>query len=231
MRHDQLFKTLLEAFLPDFLTLFFPKDAKHLDFSEVRFLKSEPFERYPDWSVSEADVVAEVATREGEPERILVHIGIQDKPDPDFGRHMTDFYLLLRSQYRTPILPRAVYLSGGRDGFAKEEYRTTSLGYEQMRLRYSSVALAHLEAEKYVGTSPFGAAVASLMNKTAATDPLDLWSTILRQILGSDLDDERKFLLLNVLKTYFELTDEQAVRIRDRLSKKEYEAMQGVKLT
>jgi len=30
--HDQLFKTILEALLRDFLELFFPKEAARLDF-------------------------------------------------------------------------------------------------------------------------------------------------------------------------------------------------------
>ncbi|TDI34263.1 MAG: transposase, partial [Acidobacteria bacterium] len=71
MGHDQLFKTLLEEFFPDFLGLFYPDVAKQLDFSQVRFLNAELFTDFPDGSVREADVVAEVKTLEGEPELVL----------------------------------------------------------------------------------------------------------------------------------------------------------------
>ena len=41
MRHDQLFKKLLEKFLRDFLELFFPDVAARLDFGIVQFLDKE----------------------------------------------------------------------------------------------------------------------------------------------------------------------------------------------
>ncbi len=39
--HDQRFKALLQAFFPDFMTLFFPEQASLFDFSTTEWLDKE----------------------------------------------------------------------------------------------------------------------------------------------------------------------------------------------
>jgi hypothetical protein len=41
--HDQVFKTLIEAFLAEFMLLFCPKEAAAIDFSRIEFLRKEYF--------------------------------------------------------------------------------------------------------------------------------------------------------------------------------------------
>ena len=43
MGHDQLFKEVLKAYFREFLQLFFPDVAEHLDFETRRFLDKEHF--------------------------------------------------------------------------------------------------------------------------------------------------------------------------------------------
>src|SRR5436853_557611 len=69
--HDQLFKQVLEAFFPDFLRLFDPATAAHLDLTTVTFRSPEVFTDIPQGERRTADVVAEVRSREGEPEQVL----------------------------------------------------------------------------------------------------------------------------------------------------------------
>lgn len=63
MGHDQLFKTLLETFLQEFLELFFPDVAARLDFTWQRPLDKEFLTDLPQGRRREADVVAEVRHR------------------------------------------------------------------------------------------------------------------------------------------------------------------------
>ncbi len=77
MGHDQLFKTLLETFLREFLELFFHEVAERLDFATKRLLDKELITDFPEGRLREADVVTELRTREGEPELILVHVEVQ----------------------------------------------------------------------------------------------------------------------------------------------------------
>jgi len=77
MDHDQLFKELLQAFLPEFLDLFVPQAARELDWGTLDFLSSEVFADPPRGSRRAADVVARVRSRRGEPEVVLVHVEVE----------------------------------------------------------------------------------------------------------------------------------------------------------
>src|SRR5262245_53191066 len=77
VNHDQLFKALLHEFFAEFLERFFPEEAARLDLTQVTFEEQQSFVDFPTGSRSDLDVVAKVATREGEPEMILVHVEIE----------------------------------------------------------------------------------------------------------------------------------------------------------
>jgi predicted transposase/invertase (TIGR01784 family) len=173
MGHDQLFKAVLETLLQGFLELFFPEVAARFDFETLQFADKEVFANVPEGVVREADVVARLATRNGEPEIVLVHVEVQASPESDFARRMFEYYALLRMHHHVPVFPVVLYLRGGPDTTI-EEYREELFGHEQLRFRYRSVALARLSAEEYVGASPLGAALAALMRRSSARDRLKL---------------------------------------------------------
>jgi hypothetical protein len=62
-------------------------------------------------------------------------------------------------------------------------------------------------------------------------DPLSLRREMLRGVLESGLDDAVKHLLVNVIETYFRLSEVEAERFRQLLSGKEYRKMEEVELT
>ncbi|MGH9389539.1 MAG: Rpn family recombination-promoting nuclease/putative transposase, partial [Vicinamibacteria bacterium] len=230
MGHDQLFKAVLERLLQGFLELFFPEFAARCDFETLRFVDKEVFANVPEGEVREADVVARLETREGEPEIVLVHIEVQARPEADFARRMFEYYALLRIHHRLPVFPVVLYLRGG-PASTVAEYREDLFGQEQLRFRYRSVALARLSAEEYVGASPLGAALAALMRRGKTRDGLELRREMLSRVLESELDDARKYLLVNVIETYFRLSGEEAARFRRLISEKEYRKMHEVELT
>jgi predicted transposase/invertase (TIGR01784 family) len=230
MGQDQLFKTILEGLFQSFLELFFPEVAERFDFESLRFLDKEVFANVPEGRVREADVVARVETRDGNPEIVLVHVEVQARPDTDFPRRMFEYYAVLSIHHRLPVLPIALYLRGGPES-SVSEYAEALFGLEQLRFRFRSVALARLSAEEYVGASPLSAALSALMRRGKNQDPLPLRREMLRRVLESDLDDALKHLLLNVIETYFRLSEEESERFRRLLSEKEYRKMQEVELT
>ena len=116
MSHDQFFKELLQTFFRQFLELFFPTVAARLDFADVEFLDKEIFTDLPVGAVREADLVARVRTREGEPELILIHIEVQARRGREFGARMAEYYMLLRLRHRLPVLPIVLYLERGASG-------------------------------------------------------------------------------------------------------------------
>ena len=231
MGHDQLFKEFLREFFQDFLELFYPDEAARLDFGTLRFLDKELFTDFPEGSPREADVVAQILTREGHPELILVHIEVQLRPKPDFAQRMFQYYVLLWLRYRVPILPVAVYIRGGKS-LTEEQYRVTLFGREQLRFRYQTVALAQLDAEEYVGKrNAVPAALAALMNREKVADRLTLRALMEQHVAERKLDGARERLLLNLIKTYFELGANEEESFQKLLLRPEFREAQEMELT
>jgi hypothetical protein len=228
--HDQLFKEVLQAHLRAFIELFFPDVAARLDFDSIRFRDEEAFTDFPEGSRREADVVAELQTLEGTPEFIFIHIEVEIRPRKETAQRMFEYYALLRRRYRAPVFPVVMYLQRGQ-GFGEDEYRETLFGREQLCFRYMGIGLAKLDAEEYLLKSPLAAALAALMNRARAPDRLKLRADMLRQIAESSLDDAKKFSLVNIVETYFELNDEETERFRQLLSTTGYGEVKEMEVT
>ena len=110
MGHDQFFKDFFRAFFRDFLELFYPEISARLDFGTLRFLEKELFTDFPEGSLREADVVAELETKNGVEELVVVHSEAQLRWERNFGERMFQYYALLWLRYRKPISPIVVYL-------------------------------------------------------------------------------------------------------------------------
>jgi len=111
------------------------------------------------------------------------------------------------------------------------EYREALFGQDLLLFRYHSLALARLPAEEYVGASPLGAALSALMSQEKTRDRALRKASMLELVVGSGLDEALKYLLINVIETYFQLSGEDAERYRRLVSRKEYRAVQEVELT
>ena len=235
MGHDQRFKEFLRAFLQDFLKLFYPHVEERLDFGELEFLDTEVFTHLHDGSRREADVVAKLRTRDGQPELVLIHVEVQARTEPDVNERMFEYYSLLRSRYKLPIFPIVVYLSRGKKGFEVEEYRDSLFGTEILLFRYESIRLARLSAEEYLDTGgPVAAGLAALMNRSARSRRRTLEAlrlSMLWEVVESALDEARQFLLFDLIETYFPLTDKQRARYQRLVSRKENWKMQEVELS
>jgi predicted transposase/invertase (TIGR01784 family) len=119
MPFDPVFKELLKAFFREFLELFFPEAAARLDFSEVTFLDKELFTHLPEGALREPDLVAELRTKEGEPEILLIHIEVQAQRHREFAYRMFEYYALLRLRTKKPVYPAALFLLPGTGGITR----------------------------------------------------------------------------------------------------------------
>ncbi len=174
--------------------------------------------------------MAELQTLEGTPEFIFIHIEVEIRPRKETAQRMFEYYALLRRRYRAPVFPVVVYLQRGH-GLREDEYKETLFGREQLRFRYMGIGLAKLDAEEYLVKSPLAAALAALMNRARAPDRLKLRADMLRQIAESSLDDAKKFSLVNIVETYFELDEEETERFRQFLSTRGYREVKEMEVT
>jgi hypothetical protein len=131
-------------------------------------------------------------------------------------------------RYRLPILPFAVFIRGG-SGLTEEEYRVTLFGCEGLRFRYRCVGLSKLEAQTYAERkSAIGAALAALMDRSKAKDPLKLRGLLLERIGASEHDDARKFLLTHIVEAYWQLTKQEALQFPQLLKQEGFMEAQKI---
>ncbi len=186
---------------------------------------------FPDGERREADVVAKLETFDGSPELVLIHVEVQLRPEREFEARMFEYYALLWSRYKIPIFPIILYLHGGDVGTSQEEYHVKLFGRDVLRFRYESVRLERLNAEEYLRQGgPVGAALAALMDRSSSADIERLRASMMQQVVTSELDEARQFLLVNIIETYFELSDAQIERYQRLVSRKEYRKVQDLEL-
>jgi nucleotide-binding universal stress UspA family protein len=221
--YDQLLKDLLRTFFPDFMEHFFPGPAARLDLRQVTFLEQEIATDLGQARRRELDLVAQAATKGGEPELILVHIELQARPEPGFPRRMFEYYALLRGRHHLPVLPIVVYVAGGRSRRQWEWYREEVLGEQILTFRYRQLRLKALKAEEAVRTEdPLVCALAVLMDRRGA-DLAVLKAQSLEKIGQSGLDEVRQWLLANLVETYLPLTAASQRRYEQLLAREEYQ--------
>ena len=105
-------------------------------------------------------------------------------------------------------------------------------GREQLRFRYAAVALARFEAREYVDkASPVAAALAALMSRRRAREPVQLRLSMMERLARSGLDEARKFLLLHIIETYFVLASADRKKLNRELSRKRYREVRKMQLT
>ncbi len=232
MGHDQRFKEFLREFLRDFLQLFFPEVEAQIDFTELQFLDTESFTSFPEGSSRAADVVAKVRTRKREQEILLIHVEVEARRGRAFAERMFEYFTLLWARHRVPIFPIAVYLRGGRSPHIEEVFPMKLFGREQLRFQFPAVALARFEAREYLEKGgAVASALASLMNRRRAGEPVDLQLLMRERVVQSGLDKARKFLLLNLINAYFVPTAAERRKFERRLSEKRYREVKKMQMS
>jgi hypothetical protein len=174
--------------------------------------------------------VARLATTEGKERLILVHVEIQRESEADFARRMFQYYSVLRIHYGIPVVPIAFHLRGGPRA-PRAEYREALFDEEYLVFRYHVLALARLRAEEYVGGGPLGAALSALMSREGSRDLAELRLSMLERVAESPHDEVVKYLLVNVIETYFQLSEGDTEKYRRLLARKENRAVLDSELT
>ena len=217
------------AGLPE--TVFFDVE-KQLDFRSLEFLDPGVFTDRPEGMPREADVVAKLETRNGDPALVLIHVAVQLRPHPDFGARMHEYYTLLCSRYKLPVLPFALFLRGGKKGLGTQEYVRTLLGRNVTNFDTRvSIWRGWAWRSMVEEVVQRGAGLAALMDRSTIGDVERLRASLMRRVVQGEPDEEREFILIDLIQTYFGFTAQQMTRYRQLVSRKEFRDVQDVELT
>ncbi len=213
--HDQLFKTVIREFFPDFLTLFFPAQAARFDLSAVTWLTQEVFAAPPDGPKHVLDLVAQLRRATGDPVLALIHVEVESADSvTDIEGRLPDYYFHLRRTQRKPVLPVVLFLKVGLDGIG---VRTITDDWEDepvLTLRYRYIGLPGLSGAEYLrGNNWLGVALSALM-RVPRGQRVALGVEAMDRIADAPLTDGKKSLLGDCVETYIDLPGDDLERFR-----------------
>jgi hypothetical protein len=215
--HDQLFKELLQEFFADFVQIVLPKIAPRLRLDRATFLDKETFTDTPEGEHRLLDLVAQVETTDGEEELLLVHVEIEARARPKLmGRRMWRYAMQLWLREHRHVVPIVLYLRGGQPGVQEITVEHRFADHQLASFTYWAFGLSHSQAADYLDRpETLAPALAALMDPGALSIPRHRIEC-LRRVGRVQLDDAKRFLLVNIVETYVQL-DEAAQREYERL--------------
>ena len=146
--HDQLFKELLTTFFAEFIELFLPELAGHLEPGSIAFLDKELFTDLQAGESREADFVVRARFR-GQDAFFLIHLEHQAQPQAAFGRRMFHYFAWLHQKHGLPVYPIALF-SHESARPEPEEYVVKFPDREVMRFAYRVIQLRRLNWREFV---------------------------------------------------------------------------------
>jgi hypothetical protein len=224
--HDQRFKVLLRAFLPDFFRLFFPAWADRFDFANAEWLDKEVFPDPPRGERRTLDLVVRLPLRQPpRPEDAgasiwlaLVHVEIEaeDRVAP-LRQRMFEYSQSLRWQHGSPVLSIGLYLRVGLEGLGWDLYEEYFWGERIIQFRYPYIGLPALNGQTYVaGDNPLGIALTGLMG-LPPEKRLDIGRDAWRRLVQWQLNDYQRYLLYECLDAYLPQDDAQRQEFEGQL--------------
>ena len=205
--HDQIFKTLIEAFFAEFMLLFCPDEAAVIDFSKVEFLRKEYFTDTQRGKRRAMDLVVKVHLKSGTQKFVLIHIEFESKrPNRHFARRMYRYYCQLFLRYDTEVVPIAVFTDDAKwKGTLSNKLELSVASKTFVRFEYHMVKLSSLNYRNFLESHiPLAFALMAKMDYNRHTQAR-MKADFLRLILGCPIDPARKSLLVEFVETYIPL--------------------------
>ena len=230
--HDQLLKTLLETFFWEFLEILDPRLAKKVEPASLEPLDREFFTDLPKGRRRQLDLLMRARLRQGRHQLFLVHVEIERNFRRRHAQRMVRYFFQLKGRYPDePILPIVLYLKGGTEAHQVVEWSEDAAGFQTFHFRFHALALSHQLAEDHIARpTPLGWALAALMI-SKRWDRVEHKIECLRRLADADLDEARRFLLLNIIETYLDLTKQDQQRYNRELAHQPNEEVKAMQLT
>src|SRR5262245_35961646 len=208
--HDRLFKELIHVFFLDFLELFLPELAVHVDRASVEFLDKEVFTDVTIGDRHEVDIVAKVRLR-AQSSFFLVHLENQAQPQTEFAARMFSYFARLHLKHRLPVYPIALFSHQGRTAEA-DTYTVKLPELEVLRFRFRAIQLQRLNWRAFMRRrNPVAAALMARMGMAEDERPR-VKLECLRLLATLRLDRARQRVVSGFIDTYLRLSRREALQ-------------------
>ena len=220
--HDQIFKTLFKEFFREFIEGFLPEVAAELDFATVKFLDKETFTDLNRGKSSRMDLVAQVNTKTGEEEFILLHTEFESKrPKKDFPERMFKYLCQLFLRFGKPVIPIVIFSDDAKwwtkipDTFIMKFKET-----EYLRFFYHAFKLKHMKWKDYIDSNnPLLYALMAKMEYDRR-DIVRLKTDFLRLVLKSEKNPARQRVLVEFIENYVILKEDELEKFSEQIETK-----------
>ncbi|MEM6794159.1 MAG: hypothetical protein AAF725_09255, partial [Acidobacteriota bacterium] len=230
--HDLLWKSLLGAFLPEFLEFVVPSVLDTHKAHQASFLEQEAIADPPKGRISRLDVIARVPPIDPARESsrlLMIHVEIERDYRVKTAWRMWRYYRQLRLKYEDPVLPIVLFLRGGPRGVERITLREHGAGFEVSAFTFWALGLSKIEARDHLEKNALAPALASCMGSK-------VWShaerklRCLERIFDLDVDEARRLMLFDAVETYVTLKVKQKMSYAEMVEKsarrKEIEVME-----
>ena len=212
--HDRLFKQLFSTFFEDFMTLFFPDAARHIDFSHLSFLRQELFTDVARGDVRYVDLLVETKLK-GEDGVIVVHVETQAARQRDFHERMFVYFARLYEKLRKRIVPVAVF--GYRRGEDEPDGFEMKVPFlEVLQFRFYALELGKLNWRAYAELENPAAALLAKMGYEEG-ERVQVRLAFLRMLGRLKVDEAKKRLVAGFFETYMPMEEGEEAMLRKEL--------------
>ena len=202
IRHDQLFKELIQTFFGEFLEVFFPEVYQMVDFKAIKPLSEEVFTDLIEGETRRLDIVIETKLKETE-SIIIIHVEPQSTKQTYFHKRMYHYFSLLYHKYRKPIIPIAVFSYEGN--WEKNQYTMEFPFIHVLTFNYLTLHLHKKNWRDYINSNnPAAAALLSKMGHTEE-EKIQVKKEFLSMLVKMELDPAKQRLVYGFFETYLKL--------------------------
>lgn len=206
IKHDLLFKRLLETFFTEFIEAFFPELYDEIDFKSMKFLSEEMVPGLHDKSDRRLDIVVEVIWKKTET-IIVIHVEPQGYYQSDFNKRMFHYYSLLYRKVDKPIIPIAIFSYD--EAWDKADFKLQVGHFEVLKFKYLTLHLRKMNWHEFLHKeNPVSAALLSKMGYTEK-ERIKVKIEFFRILTQLKIDLEKQDILVDFFQTYLKLSEEE----------------------
>ncbi len=227
MDHDQKFKTLLQVFFRDFVTMFVPQYLDQIDFDSVEWLQQKVFLDPPKGESVELDLIAkfrvtqpkmgeELANCLSETHSILWTEIESPTKTTNIKHRMWRYFNEIEKIQQVDVLPVVLFLNVAKGGLYIDVASRKCMGGTTAELHYTAIGLPGLSAVEYLNQDiPLGWGLTSLMKQDQ--DPFETSKQAITKISESNITDFQKYLLYDCVQAYADIDTLQQKELKNMI--------------
>ncbi len=220
---DKILRTLARHFLKDLVEILFPDVAGDIDFASAKFIGDKLFADFRKRGHVRPDVVVELRSKDGKPNVALFHAELEHQYLKVIEKRLKTYFHQLSLEYEdAPVLSAALFLHGGpKQGIEKREVLTQFQGYVTNRFYYMAFSLSRSLAEEYLKRPQNVAVALAALMRSEIWDRVEQKIRCYEAVQRADVDEEKRYLLANVVASYLQLDEEETARFHAEVRQEE----------